>query len=140
MHDVIELRARVNRLLDSCRQPGGGGIGSSLEAQVTITLGEGEAAQALRTVLEVLEASAHPEVDNLADWLLVSALQVGDDAPPDPLASHEEGGVGLHVHRADGSKCERCWHYATDIGHHADHPSLCGRCVTVLLTPATPRG
>ena len=140
MHDVIELRARVNRLLESCRQPGGGGIGSSLEAQVTITLGEGEAAQALRTVLEVLEASAHPEVDNLADWLLVSALQVGDDAPPDPLASHEEGGVGLHVHRADGSKCERCWHYATDIGHHTDHPSLCGRCVTVLLTPANPRG
>ena len=26
-------------------------------------------------------------------------------------------------------KCERCWHYRDDVGSHADHPGICGRCV-----------
>jgi isoleucyl-tRNA synthetase len=29
-------------------------------------------------------------------------------------------------------KCERCWHYVEDIGSHAEHPTICGRCVTNL--------
>ncbi|PKO59673.1 MAG: isoleucine--tRNA ligase [Betaproteobacteria bacterium HGW-Betaproteobacteria-19] len=29
-------------------------------------------------------------------------------------------------------KCERCWHYTADVGHHAEHPTLCGRCVSNL--------
>ncbi|MBP6562582.1 MAG: isoleucine--tRNA ligase [Neisseriaceae bacterium] len=28
------------------------------------------------------------------------------------------------------AKCERCWHYTDDVGQHAAHPTLCGRCVT----------
>ncbi|QDF96379.1 isoleucine--tRNA ligase [Azoarcus sp. DD4] len=30
------------------------------------------------------------------------------------------------------AKCERCWHYTDDIGHDAEHPTLCGRCVSNL--------
>ena len=30
-------------------------------------------------------------------------------------------------------KCERCWHYADDVGHNADHPTICGRCVSNLF-------
>ena len=26
-------------------------------------------------------------------------------------------------------KCERCWHYEPDVGQHAEHPTLCGRCI-----------
>jgi isoleucyl-tRNA synthetase len=26
-------------------------------------------------------------------------------------------------------KCDRCWHYREDVGHHAEHTGLCGRCV-----------
>jgi isoleucyl-tRNA synthetase len=33
------------------------------------------------------------------------------------------------VVRADGQKCERCWHWETDIGQNAEHPTICGRCV-----------
>ncbi len=29
-------------------------------------------------------------------------------------------------------KCDRCWHYVEDIGSHAEHPTICGRCVTNL--------
>ncbi|MBU3737550.1 MAG: isoleucine--tRNA ligase, partial [Rhodoferax sp.] len=30
---------------------------------------------------------------------------------------------------AEGVKCERCWHYSSDVGRDATHPSLCGRCI-----------
>ncbi|WP_114800949.1 isoleucine--tRNA ligase [Moraxella canis] len=33
---------------------------------------------------------------------------------------------------ADGTKCVRCWHVRTDVGTHADHPEICGRCVQNL--------
>jgi isoleucyl-tRNA synthetase len=82
----------------------------------------------------VLDASAHPEVDNLADWLLVSDLSIGGEAPAEVLAASSPAGKGvsLRVARASGVKCERCWHYEDDIGSHAGHPTLCGRCVAVL--------
>jgi isoleucyl-tRNA synthetase len=31
-----------------------------------------------------------------------------------------------------GAKCARCWHYRADIGGHADHPEVCGRCAQNL--------
>lgn len=33
---------------------------------------------------------------------------------------------------ADGTKCVRCWHVRTDVGTHAKHPEICGRCVQNL--------
>ncbi|WP_319923134.1 isoleucine--tRNA ligase, N-acetyltransferase domain-containing [Moraxella catarrhalis] len=33
---------------------------------------------------------------------------------------------------ADGTKCVRCWHVRTDVGTHAEHPEICGRCVQNL--------
>ncbi|MFZ9826079.1 MAG: zinc finger domain-containing protein, partial [Vulcanococcus sp.] len=128
MARILELRALVNRQLESCRS--GGQLGASLEAQVQLELGEGSEATA--AALEWLESSAHPSVDNLADWLLVSALQQGGSAPANVLAEASEGGLQVRIAKAAGEKCERCWHYETDIGQHSAHPTLCGRCVTVL--------
>ena len=34
---------------------------------------------------------------------------------------------------ADGQKCERCWHWETDIGQNAEHPTICSRCVEAVL-------
>ena len=28
------------------------------------------------------------------------------------------------------AKCVRCWHHRADVGSNADHPELCGRCVS----------
>ncbi|HEY0906915.1 MAG TPA: zinc finger domain-containing protein, partial [Methylophilus sp.] len=30
-------------------------------------------------------------------------------------------------------KCDRCWHYRADVGSNAEHPSICGRCVSNLF-------
>jgi isoleucyl-tRNA synthetase len=37
------------------------------------------------------------------------------------------------VQKADGQKCERCWHWETDIGQNAEHPTICGRCVEAVM-------
>jgi len=128
MQRILELRAQVNRVLEGCR--GRGELGASLEAQVQLELAS--EAGPLLEALALLAASPHPEVDNLADWLLVSALGLGGAPLEAPLAEIDEEGVGVRIARAAGSKCERCWHHETDIGTHASHPSLCGRCVGVL--------
>jgi isoleucyl-tRNA synthetase len=128
MDRILELRALVNRQLESCRS--GGQLGASLEAQVQLELSEGS--QATAAALAWLESSAHPDVDNLADWLLVSALQQGGSTAAEVLAEASEAGLTVRIAKAAGEKCERCWHYATDIGSHASHPTLCGRCVAVL--------
>ncbi len=133
LRPLLDLRGLVNRQLESCRA--NADLGASLEARVELELGSGDRAAALGAALEVLQASPHPSVDNLADWLIVSQLECrGAGAQPlaDPLAQASEGGITVRIARAEGSKCERCWHMETDIGTHASHPALCGRCVEVL--------
>ena len=93
---------------------------------------QGTAARSVALGLALLESSPHPEVDNLADWLLVSALHIGGEPPTEPLAEATEDGLTVLIAKAEGQKCERCWHYETDIGQFSAHPSLCGRCVAVL--------
>ena len=36
------------------------------------------------------------------------------------------------VVHADGQKCERCWHWETDVGSSSEHPTICGRCVKAV--------
>lgn len=127
MQRILELRAQVNRVLEGCRSRGE--LGASLEAQVQLELVE---AGPLGEALALVAASPHSEVDNLADWLLVSALEIGGPPLEAPLAEIGEEGVTVRIARASGSKCERCWHHEDDIGAHPSHPSLCGRCVGVL--------
>ncbi len=130
LRPLLDLRGLVNRQLESCRASGG--LGASLEARVQLELGHGEAAAALERALTLLGTSGAPTVDNLADWLLVSALEIGGAPLATPLAEADEGGITVRIARAEGHKCERCWHVENDVGHHSAHPSLCGRCVAVL--------
>ena len=86
-------------------------IGKALEAKVTLTLPEP------RPVL----ASGWEET--LRELLNVSQLHL------QAAASGAADGMSVAIARADGTKCERCWHWETDVGTHAAHPTLCGRCV-----------
>jgi isoleucyl-tRNA synthetase len=49
-------------------------------------------------------------------------------APADAVAT-ELDGLKLKVRVSEHQKCVRCWHQRPDVGHHAEHPELCGRCV-----------
>ncbi|MEB3265336.1 MAG: isoleucine--tRNA ligase, partial [Cyanobacteriota bacterium] len=134
--DVLEVRNLVNKLLDDCRK-GEAALGSSLEAQVQIEWDPAQdGGQSMENLVRALTTSPHPEVDNLADWLLVSQLVIGGPAPSEVLAENSDSGVTVRVARASGEKCERCWHYELDV---ADHQlgdvvagRICGRCRQVL--------
>ena len=62
----------------------------------------------------------------------------GRSAPE--MAEITDEGVTLRISKAAGEKCARCWHYETDIGTSAEHPEICGRCVTAIEPePSAPR-
>jgi isoleucyl-tRNA synthetase len=90
-------------------------IGKSLEAQLIIE-GTAEALDAL---------PAHGEA--LRELLNVSQLTietVAGGGPNTPLQ--------IDSAKAAGHKCERCWHWETDVGAQVQHPTLCGRCVAAV--------
>ncbi|MBU6411418.1 MAG: class I tRNA ligase family protein, partial [Verrucomicrobia bacterium] len=80
----------------------------------------------------------HVAVENqevFRELINVSQLKIEPRFPLiQPEAGHGErlGAMmnsGTVVSKADGQKCERCWHWETDVGSNAEHPTLCGRCV-----------
>ncbi|NBO77398.1 MAG: hypothetical protein EBV28_10495, partial [Betaproteobacteria bacterium] len=40
--------------------------------------------------------------------------------------------LAVQVTPSGHPKCGRCWHWRADVGAEADHPDLCGRCVSNL--------
>ncbi len=49
------------------------------------------------------------------------------------FAKESEENLKVSVSKADGQKCERCWHWEMDIGQNTEHPTICGRCVKAVL-------
>jgi len=94
-------------------------------------LPELEKARQAKTIGKALEAKAEiviPQVQvqySDAEWLreLVNVsdlkIKIGET-------------VSYSVSKADGEKCERCWHWETDVGSDAAHPTLCARCVEAV--------
>jgi isoleucyl-tRNA synthetase len=106
---LFDLRARALLELEQARQAKA--IGKALEAQLKII---GPAAE-LQPILGYQ--------DELRELLNVSALALEVD---------EQEKVTITVAKADGTKCERCWHWEIDIGSHPDHPTICGRCAKAV--------
>ncbi|HUW28317.1 MAG TPA: isoleucine--tRNA ligase [Sulfuriferula sp.] len=100
--------ADVRKHLETLRAAGD--IGSSLQAEVWIHA-SGEQYQALADL-----------GDDLRFVMITSAATV-TQAAADSISVEPSA----HV------KCERCWHYRSDVGSHADHPALCGRCYSNLF-------
>ncbi len=48
------------------------------------------------------------------------------------LEQHTEKVLSVHVERAEGVKCERCWKYTTDVGSVAELPTVCGACAAAV--------
>jgi len=114
---IREWRNRVNKHLEDARSTGL--IGSSLQAEVD------------------LYASDDPST-SLSDFNLLN--QLGDDLR---LILITSSATVHRVSKADDqkivvtpsahAKCDRCWHYRADVGVNAEHPTLCGRCVSNLF-------
>lgn len=114
---IAELKSEVNRAIETMRSANA--LGKSLEAEVIIY-----ADAQLRDSLNVLG-------DELRFVLMTSKVtwQLSDQASAGAL-SGQNLPVKIDVVKTSAPKCVRCWHHCDDIGSHADHPELCGRCYT----------
>jgi isoleucyl-tRNA synthetase len=108
---IRTVRTDVTKQLEDLRTSGA--IGSSLQAELSI-----KAAGDKFKVLASLE-------DDLKFIFITSLASVSE------VASEAEEAVAVAASKAE--KCERCWHYRADVGAHADHPTLCGRCHSNLF-------
>lgn len=115
------LRARWRRLLE-------------LRVESNISM---EALRRRGEIGSTLEAAAHIAADGDDHPLL---LELGDELRfvlmTSSVAITRHAGPGLstvvEVRRADGAKCERCWHVRGDVGSIQSAPTLCRRCSHVL--------
>ena len=106
---LFELRQLALPELEKARQAKE--IGKALEAKLTFT-GSSPALPA-----------AQANQDALRELLNVSQLKITPTA---------EAALTVSVSKAAGEKCERCWHWETDVGSHPEHPTICGRCVKAV--------
>ncbi|MBI5333283.1 MAG: isoleucine--tRNA ligase [Burkholderiales bacterium] len=111
---IRAVRELANKEIEAVRERGE--VGASLQAELTI---------------------AAPAVDA---GLLAS---LGDDLKFVFITSsavvHAADELAVQVTPSKAPKCERCWHYRSDVGHDAAHPTLCGRCTANLFGAGEPR-
>lgn len=100
----LQLREAVNAELEKVRNEGL--IKSGLEAALHIAL-PSEQYQVISRFGEELHFG-----------LIVSQVHLQEAAQR-----------SISVQKAQGQKCERCWHYLPDVGSHSEHPTLCSRCI-----------
>ena len=116
---MTEVRDAISKALETLRAAGE--IGGALEASVTV--------YASSEIAKILEKTG----DELRFVFITSAATLTDiaDKPAelDSLSSHGHA-YAVSAEKAVGSKCVRCWHLREDVGTHAEHPEVCGRCIS----------
>jgi isoleucyl-tRNA synthetase len=115
---ILAVRDEVLAVLEGLRKEGV--IGANLDAEVDVY-----ADDATLEVLERLE-------DELRFVLITSYARIHPLAarPADCTVAEIPGGrIAVAAKASLHGKCVRCWHHREDVGRHAAHPELCGRCV-----------
>ena len=100
---IREIRDQVNKDIEALRADGK--VGASLQAAVNLHVGSEDHA--------LLASLGH----DLKFVFITSQLNL--ETGSEMLAK---------VSVSQDTKCERCWHYAPDVGVNPAHPTLCGRC------------
>ncbi len=110
---LFEIRSAALAELEKARQAKV--IGKSLEARLALRCSSEE------------QAAIASRQEELRELLNVSQLEI--EAAADGVRS-------LTIEKAQGRKCERCWHWEPTVGVHVDHPGLCDRCIQAVADVA----
>ncbi len=124
--DIMAVKVAVNREMENLRKEKV--IGGGLQAEVT-----------LHADVELADKLARLG-DELRFVLITSQAGIAplDAAGPDSVET-ELPGLKLSIVKSSHSKCARCWHLRPDVGTHAAHPELCGRCIDNIEGPGEVR-
>ena len=123
---VMAVKAAVNKELENLRAAKA--IGGSLQAEVTLY------------GVDALQAALNSLGDELRFALITSGAKLAPlaEAPADAVDT-DVAGLKLKIVKSAHAKCGRCWHHIADVGSHAAHPELCGRCVSNIEGPGEVR-
>jgi isoleucyl-tRNA synthetase len=125
---LLEVRGEVSRALESTRKQGL--IGKGIDAVVYVTSAPEEQWRPLL---------AGKGEALLATLFNVSAVRLAGTAPAEGSVLYESQdipGLALAVvpaQRLGWKKCERCWTWSPEVGADPRHPTLCERCLPVVL-------
>ena len=112
---IAQVKDAVNKVIESKRNDGV--ISKSLTASVTLYC-NGELLEQLSRLQDELR------------FVLITSSATVSGAPVSELAEATDvEGLSVLVEANADEKCVRCWHQRPDVGQHAQHPELCGRCV-----------
>ena len=118
---LLKIRAALAALLEPMRKAGK--LGASLQARAAVHI---DTSKGLGAKLGDLQ-------DELRFLFITSELSlVPASAEPvlgGEVAKVDDMEVYVEALPSEAAKCVRCWHYREDVGQHAEHPELCGRCV-----------
>jgi isoleucyl-tRNA synthetase len=115
---ILQAKEAINKVIEDQRNQGvvKGSLGADIELFASPELYQSLAklGDELRFVTITSKATLSP---------LSEAADASD-------SMMEELKVGLQ--RSTAEKCVRCWHFIDDVGTNAEHPEICGRCVSNL--------
>ena len=115
---IMQAKEAINKVIEDQRNQGvvKGSLGADIQlyAEPELYQSLAKLGDELRFVTITSKATLLP-------------LEEGADANASML-----DGLKVGLQRSSAEKCVRCWHFIDDVGNHAEHPEICGRCVTNL--------
>ena len=115
---VLNVKQAVNKCLEDARNAKV--IKGNLAAEVTLYVDD-----ELRETLNRLG-------EELRFVMLTSEVHLAPLNEGSAAEATELEGLRVAVAASAHHKCERCWHHRPDVGQHAGHDDLCGRCISNL--------
>jgi isoleucyl-tRNA synthetase len=104
------LRADVAQALEKAQRDGV--IAKPLESTVAATTDE--------PVILAAVGGKGEGIAEIEEFLILSSLSIA------------KGAKNVVIGKTEAAKCERCWRHRDEVGSHAEHPTLCGRCVEAV--------
>ena len=114
---LAKIRAEVLKALETARNEKK--INSGLEAKVLLN-GSPE-----------LKSKLKNHLGQLPGLFIVSQVEFISAGAAD-YKSEMVPSLEVTIHKADGTKCERCWNYSTHVGENSRYPTICERCSVAL--------
>ena len=124
--NLRNLRVEINKAIEGCRNKQI--IGAALETEVNYLPED----KALKDSLTWLKEFGNQDVDLFRDWLIVSNFQVVSDLVENSLIIDNNALGRIQINKAQGQKCDRCWHYQKETFNGIQNTKLCKRCSNII--------
>jgi isoleucyl-tRNA synthetase len=125
-----QIRDEVNKVMEQARKDKM--IGASLAAKVLLYTSDSQFQKQLAT-LNPNDSLAGNGVDELRYLFLASQVElVNLETVQKANYQSESETLAAGIVTANGTKCDRCWNYSTQVGKFPEDPTICERCNQAL--------